>query len=160
MSNLEQKMELKYKDDFERISLEAQSIIENIKEIKALIDNKKTSMIKLNINRLVSDIELSEESLKEIRQYFNFYKDYGEKERLALEEKFAKITTWNELQALKTEMDSWGCGLHFEMTTKVGGKENGMFKIDDSTVEYLTDRTSRVYKCQIKNLHKIMCIKS
>ena len=72
--------------------------------------------------------------------------------------KLATITTFTELQELKKEMDNYGFGLVFIMTTKKGGNENGIFKVDEYTVEYITTATSKTYRCKIKNLHKVMCV--
>ena len=75
-----------------------------------------------------------------------------------LNEKFKTITTWDEFEQLKNEMDDYGSGYWFFMTTKKGGKLNGIWNIDGKRVVYITDQTSIEYKCQIKNLHRFMKI--
>ena len=84
------------------------------------------------------------------------YEDDMEQAREDLNNKLPQLRTWDDLQAFRDEMYSYGYGFEFKMKTKTGGYENGMFKKDDTTVEYITDRTSTVYKCQIKNLYKVM----
>lgn len=85
--------------------------------------------------------------------------DYHKQIEQAVEKyntKLATISTFSELQELRTEMDADGLGLRFIMITKTGGEENGIFKVDDVTVEYITTRTNKVYRSKIKNLHRVM----
>lgn len=84
---------------------------------------------------------------------------YQEDVAAALEElnsKLPTLKTWSDLEAFRREMEDYGYGFHFAMKTKKGGNENGMWKRDDTTVDYITDRTNDVYKSQIKNLHRVM----
>lgn len=73
-----------------------------------------------------------------------------------LNSKLRSITTYSELQNLIEEMDSYGRGFHFKMKTKRGGEENGMWEVDEYTVEYITTQTSDRYRCKVKNLHRFM----
>lgn len=82
--------------------------------------------------------------------YCKMMKELKEKYNLQL----AKVTTYTELQELIKAMDLEG--FTFRMITKCGGDENGIFYVDDFTVEYITTATSRVYRSKIKNLYKVM----
>ena len=84
------------------------------------------------------------------------YEDEVNQATAELNARLPQLKTWDDLQAFRDDMYSYGYGLQFKMKTKTGGYENGIFKKDDTTVEYITDRTSTVYKCQIKNLYRVM----
>ena len=89
-----------------------------------------------------SSVEYTEDNLNNIRQELN--------------SKLRDLRTWSDLEDFKIEMDSYGFGFNFRMLTKKGGWENGMWKHDDTSVDYITDRTNSVYRCQIKNLYRVM----
>lgn len=75
-----------------------------------------------------------------------------------LNDRLKKCKTKEDLEDLRELMDSYGKGYHFKVKTKSGGDENGIWAYDDGTVEYITDRDSRVRKCRISNLWKSLYV--
>ena len=82
---------------------------------------------------------------KEWQEYFN--------------DRLKTLKTHDEWESFKKEVDDVGIGLWYYLTTKSGGELNGDWKADDDSITYITTATSRVYKCKISNLHKVICIR-
>ena len=86
------------------------------------------------------------------------YREKTQKDLQDLNDRLKNCKTKEDLEDLIELMDSYGKGYHFRVKTKSGGNENGIWAYDDGTVEYITNKDSRVRKCRISNLWKSLCV--
>lgn len=84
------------------------------------------------------------------------YSEKSKKELQDLNNRLKNCKTKEDFEELYNFMENKG--YIFYVKTKSGGKENGIWAYDDGTVEYITDRDSRVRKCRISNLWKSLYI--